>query len=64
MSGNVNQRQAVAAQVQRGEAQVDGDPARALGRQTVGVDPGQGTHKRGLPVIDVASRAEDEVFLI
>ena len=36
---------------------------RSAGK-TVGVDPRQGAHQRGLAVIDVACRAQDEVSLI
>jgi ceramide glucosyltransferase len=44
-----------------GEAEVDGDAAALLFRQPVGVDSGQGSHQGGLPVIDVARRAYDNV---
>ncbi len=45
-----------------GEAEVDGDAARLLLRQAVGVDAGQGPDQRGLAVIDVAGGADDDVL--
>ena len=44
------------------EAQVDGDAARLLLRQPVGVDAGQRLDERGLAVIDVPRGADDDVF--
>ena len=56
------------AQAQRGrqlqvrEPQVDGDAAPLFFLQPVGVDPGERLHQRGLAVIDVARRADDDVL--
>ena len=58
---HVDHRQAVIADLQRREAQVDRDPALLLGRQAVGVDAGQGPHQRRLAVVDVAGGADHEV---
>ena len=44
---------------QVGEAEVDGDAARLLLLQPVGVDAGQRAHQRGLAVVDVAGGADD-----
>ena len=48
-------------QIERGEADVDGDAAGLLFGQAVAVDAGEGLDERGLAVIDVAGGAEDEV---
>ena len=42
-----------------GEAEVDGDAARLLLLQPVGVDAGQRPHQAGLAVVDVAGGADD-----
>src|SRR6185312_3045869 len=42
-----------------GEADIDGDAARLLLGQTVGVDPCERPHQRRLAVIDMARRADD-----
>ncbi len=60
---DVDQGQAAVAQVERGEAQVDRDPALLLGREAVGVDAGQGPDQRRLAVVDVPGRPEDQVAL-
>ncbi len=49
------------AEVERGEAQVDGDPALLLGGQPVGVDAGQGADQGRLAVVDVPGGPEDQV---
>jgi hypothetical protein len=43
-----------------GEAELDRDPPALFLRQPVGVDPRQGAHQRGLAVVDVTGRAQDE----
>ena len=48
-------------QVERGEADVDGDAAGLFFGQAVAVDAGQGLDQRGLAVVDVAGGAEDQV---
>ena len=45
-----------------GEAEVDGDPAPLLLGEAIGVDARQRFDERGLPVIDVAGRADDASF--
>ena len=40
------------AQIERREAQVDRDSALFLGRQSIGVDAGQGADQGGLAVVD------------
>ncbi len=42
-----------------GEAKVDGDTARFLLLEAVGIGAGQRAYQRGLTVIDVAGRADD-----
>ena len=44
---------------QIGEAEIDGDAARLLLLQPVGIDAGQRPHQRGLAVIDMAGGADD-----
>src|SRR5690606_12600492 len=48
-------------EAQAGEAEVDGDATALLLDEAVGVDAGEGADERGLAVVDVAGRAEDEV---
>ena len=48
--------------LQKGEAEVDGDPSGLLFGQPVGVDTGQGLDEGGLAVIDVPRGADDDVF--
>src|SRR5581483_3789357 len=47
------------AQVAVGIAEIDGDAARLLFLQAVGIDAGQRLHQRGLAVVDMACRADD-----
>ena len=47
--------------LEEGEPQIDGDPARLLLRQAVGVDAGERLDQRGLSVVDVAGGADDDV---
>ena len=42
-----------------GEAEIEGDAARLLFRQAIGIDAGQRAHQRGLAVIDVAGGPDD-----
>ena len=42
-----------------GVAEVDGDAARLLLRQAVGIHAGEGAHQGGLAVVDVAGGADD-----
>src|SRR5690606_38021981 len=44
-----------------GEAEIDGDAAAPLLGKAVGVDAGERSNERGLAVVDVTGRAEDEV---
>src|SRR5690606_3680135 len=48
-------------EAEAGEAEVDGDAAALLLDEAVGVDAGERADERGLAVVDVAGRAEDEV---
>ena len=61
VAGNVDEAEHAAA-LQRlvGEAEVDGDAARLLFLQAVGVDAGERLHQRGLPVVDVTCSADDQ----
>ncbi len=57
---SMNDATAPSAEVQVGEAEIDGDPALLLLLQPVGVGAGEGAHERALPVVDVARGADDE----
>jgi hypothetical protein len=60
MAGHVDEAQGLAALDRPiGEADVDGDAARLLFGQTVGVDSRERPHQRRLRMIDVASRTDD-----
>ena len=59
--GHVHDAEAVIAQVEGREADVDGDSAGFLFRQPVGVDAGERLDERRLAVVDVAGGAEDQV---
>ena len=59
--GHVDDREAQAAvEIERREAQLDGDAARLLLGQAIGIDAGQRAHEPGLAVVDVAGGAEHE----
>ena len=60
VAGHIDDAEPIIAQVERGEADVDGDAAFLLLGQTVAVDAGQGLDERRLAVIDMAGRAEDQ----
>ena len=45
-----------------GEAQIDGDATALLFFQAVRVDASEGLYQRGLAVIDVSRRADDDRF--
>ena len=62
--GTSTRRQPDVAQVQGGEAQIDGDPALLLGRQAVGVDARQRPDQGRLAVVDVPGRPEHEVAFL
>src|SRR5260370_5061218 len=69
MIGNLNDAQAQhlasycrRVELQMSKAQIDGDPAPRFFFQTVSVDPSQSFHQRGLAVIDVSGRADDDGF--
>ena len=61
VAGHVDDAEAEVAQVEGGEADVDGDAAGLLLGQAVAVDAGEGLDERGLAVVDVAGGAEDQV---
>ena len=44
---------------QIGEAEIDGNAARFLFLQPVGIDAGQRAHQRGLAVVDMAGGSDD-----
>ena len=44
------------------ESDIDGDAAALFFFQPVRVDAGQGLHQRGLAVVDVPRRADDDVL--
>ena len=48
--------------LQVGKAEVDGDSARLLFRQAVGIGAGQRFHERALAVIDVTGGGDDEML--
>ena len=60
MTGHVDEAElAAVAEVAVGVAQVDGDAARLLLLEAIGIDAGQRLHQRGLAVIDMARRSDD-----
>ena len=61
VAGHVDDAEAEVAEVEAGEADVDGDAAGLFLGQAVAVDAGEGLDERGLAVVDVAGGAEDQV---
>jgi hypothetical protein len=59
---NVDEGDAHSVPLRVREAQVDGDAAPLLLGQAIGVDPGERLHERGLAVIDVTRRADEEAI--
>ena len=51
---------AAIGQLKAREAEVDGHASFLFFLEAVGVDAGQGAHKRGLAVVDVAGGADDD----
>ena len=51
-------------QLQVGKAEIDGDAARLLFRQAIGIGAGQRLDQRALAVIDVAGGGDDEVLAV
>jgi len=49
-------------QFQMGKAQLDGDAAGLLLLESIGIDASQGLDQRGLAVVNMSGRAEDQVF--
>src|SRR5260370_19265141 len=47
------------AQVRVGVAEIDGDAARLLFLQAIGIDAGERLHQRGLAVVDMTCGADD-----
>jgi hypothetical protein len=47
-----------------GEAEIDGDAARLLFLQPIGVGAGQRLHQRALAVVDVPARSDDDGLLL
>ena len=54
---HVDEREVIATQIERREAQVDGDSALFFGRQSVGIDAGQCANQGRLAVVDVSGRS-------
>jgi hypothetical protein len=61
VAGNVHDPQAELAEIERGKADFDGDPAGLFLRQTIAVNPRESLDERGLAVIDMPSRTKDQV---
>src|SRR5438105_2760177 len=61
VAGDVDDAEAEVAEVEGGEADVDGDAAGLLLRQPVAVDAGEGLDERRLAVVDVAGGAQDQI---
>ena len=61
VAGHIDDAEAERRQIENGEADVDGDAAGLLFGQPIAVDAGQRLDERGFAVVDVASRAEDEI---
>ena len=58
--GHVHEGEADAAPLRVREAEVDGDPAPLLLRQSIGVDSGQRLDQGRFAVVDVPRRADQE----
>ncbi len=61
VAGHIDDAEAEGRQIEDGEADIDGDAAGLLFRQTIAVDAGQGLDERGFAVVDVSGGAEDQV---
>jgi hypothetical protein len=61
VAGHVHDAQAYGAEVEVGEADVDGDTAGLFLGESIGVDAGEGADEGGLAVVDVSGGAEDQV---
>ncbi len=57
---HVHERDLHVAELRVHEAEVDRDAPGLLFRQPIGIDAGEGTNERTLPVIDVTSGTDDE----
>ena len=63
VAGHIDKSQAQGGcEFQVREAQIDGDAAALFLLQPVGVDARERLHQRGLAVIDVSRRADDDVL--
>ena len=60
---HVDDAQAVVAEVQVREAEVDADPASFLFLEPIGVDAGERPDQLGLAVVDVAGGPQDELAM-
>src|SRR5260370_23408718 len=58
---HIDDAEAEVAQIQRGEADVDGDAAFLLLRQPVAVDAGECLDERSLTVVDMTGRTENQI---
>ena len=59
VAGDVDEADHAVGRRHVGEAEVDGDAARLLFLEPVGVDAGEGADERGLAVVDVTGGADD-----
>src|SRR5208282_1368400 len=62
VSRHVHKTKAHATFFQEGKAQIDGDAAALLFLEAVRMGAGQSFNQRGLPVVNVASGADDDAF--
>jgi len=61
VTGHINKVDSqIASKRKFGKAEINGDSAPLLFRQTIRLDARQSAHKRSLPVIDVPGRADDD----
>jgi len=64
VTGDIDETDSDLAQIEIGKSNIDRDAAALLFRQTISVDAGEGAHQRGLAVIDVSGRANNDRFHI
>ena len=58
--GNIDEREVDVLELSVRKAKVDGDAARLLFFQAIGIGAGQRLHQRALAVIDMASGPDDD----
>jgi len=62
VAGDVHEAEANVAEIEEGEAEINGDAAALLFFEPVGIGARQGLDKRGLAVVNVAGGADDDVL--